>query len=144
MRRSTAGAVAVLAFGLLTGCETVAIPEYSDEAIRTLEVVNANRLDQGCSALRLDPSLMDYAQYWAQHMSDIDDADDEDLTHSDLPNGYSMVGENLAYGSSSTPESIVAGWLGSSDHRETMLDCEYTISGVGVVDGYYVQEFAKP
>jgi uncharacterized protein YkwD len=143
MRRSPLVAAA-LAFGLLTGCQGVTIPEYSAESVRVLELVNANRENEGCTSLRLDPALMDYAQNWAQNMFDTDDAADEDLTHSDLPNGYVLVGENLAYNSDSSPEAIVAGWMGSPDHRENMLDCDYTLTGVGVVDGYYVQEFATP
>jgi uncharacterized protein YkwD len=44
------------------------------------------------------------------------------------------VGENLAWGTGAraTPEAIVAAWMASPPHRETLLDPAYRLAGVGV------------
>ena len=50
---------------------------------------------------------------------------------------YSMLGENLAWGSGywSTPAGTVKQWLGSPAHRRTMLKPRVRELGVGVASG---------
>lgn len=46
---------------------------------------------------------------------------------------YQIVGENLAYGFSSSDE-VIRGWLNSPSHRDNLLSNDYTDVGFGVAD----------
>jgi uncharacterized protein YkwD len=47
------------------------------------------------------------------------------------------VGENIAAGYRS-PGDVMAGWMGSEGHRNNILNCDYTVIGVGLnEDGWY-------
>lgn len=48
------------------------------------------------------------------------------------------AGENLAAGDgpAGTPAAIVDGWLNSPDHRENLLDPDFTLVGLGVTRGW--------
>ena len=104
-------------------------------------LVNDARADAGCAPVRSDPRLQRAAQ---DHS--IDMATRDYLSHTD-PDGRtfaerirdagfegSPLGENLAAGHTS-PESVVAAWLGSGPHRAAILNCAYTRIGVGLGTG---------
>ena len=60
--------------------------------------------------------------------------------------GYSgsAWAENIAWGYS-TPEDVVAGWMGSSGHCANLMQGEYTETGVGYYAGnYWTQTFGRP
>ncbi len=46
---------------------------------------------------------------------------------------YQVVGENLAYGFSSSDE-VIRGWLNSPSHRENLLSSDYSEVGFGIAD----------
>jgi uncharacterized protein YkwD len=47
------------------------------------------------------------------------------------------VGENIAAGYRS-PGDVMAGWMGSEDHSNNILNCDYTVIGMGLnEDGWY-------
>lgn len=55
---------------------------------------------------------------------------------------YEKAGENIAYQYSDSI-AVVAGWLNSKSHRETMLDEAFTHLGVGVYQKYYTENFIR-
>jgi uncharacterized protein YkwD len=60
---------------------------------------------------------------------------------------YMVAGENLAR-ADVTVEEVMAAWMASKDHRDNILDAEFTEIGIGLVrdeqNTYYTQVFAKP
>src|ERR1700761_1094948 len=46
-----------------------------------------------------------------------------------------FTGDPAQYGGATTPEAAVDWWLNSDGHRRTLLDPQYTETGVGVVRG---------
>jgi uncharacterized protein YkwD len=49
----------------------------------------------------------------------------------------SLGGENIAAGQRSA-QDVMAAWMGSDDHRANILNCAYTLIGVGLsTDGWY-------
>ncbi|MFK4998065.1 CAP domain-containing protein [Bacillus sp. N9] len=53
---------------------------------------------------------------------------------------FQQAGENIAADYADGP-AAVDGWLNSEGHRRTLLDKEFTESGVGVYKKYYTQNF---
>ncbi|MFP4344945.1 MAG: CAP domain-containing protein [Anaerolineales bacterium] len=106
-------------------------------------LVNARRVEAGCPPLSPDPLLRAAAQ---GHSEDMARYDFFDHTGSDgrsagdrlvsVGYAYALYGENLAGGSSS-PEEVVADWMGSPGHRANLLNCDFEEVGVGY---YYLQE----
>lgn len=61
---------------------------------------------------------------------------------------WKAYGENIGCGEDS-PEKILASWMNSSDHRETLLEPAYSEVGIGLVRGgecrtYWTALFARP
>lgn len=52
------------------------------------------------------------------------------------------LGENLAR-NFDNDENVIFAWLISKTHREVMLDCKYTDTGVARKGSYYIQLFGK-
>lgn len=56
--------------------------------------------------------------------------------------GFGVIGENVSRDYLNGRQAVLEGWMCSSDgHRGTLMDPGYTEIGVGVVDGYYTQDF---
>ena len=56
---------------------------------------------------------------------------------------WNSIGENIASGST-TPQSVVSGWMGSSGHRANILNTTYREIGVGFSSGnYWVQDVGQ-
>jgi uncharacterized protein YkwD len=108
---------------------------------RVVDLVNGHRAEQGCDPLTVAEDLTAHAQQWSGVI-----AEQDRLFHSDGPSGYGTWAENLTR--RATPEAAVDSWLRSDEgHREAMLDCKYTLTGVGVAEGasglYWTQVFAR-
>ncbi len=56
---------------------------------------------------------------------------------------YSSAEENIAMGYSSE-ESVMNGWLNSQGHCANIMNPSFTEMGVGRVESYWTQDFAKP
>ena len=56
---------------------------------------------------------------------------------------WSQLGENVARGYT-TPESVMAGWLGNPGHCTNLMRSGYTELGLGRSDAYWTQVFAVP
>lgn len=121
-----------------------------DIAQRVLELSNAERSRAGAPALSLHPQLMAAAQHHTNLM-----AQHNQMTHQ-LPGepglgdrisqaGYRWggVAENVAQGQSS-PEQVVSTWMNSPGHRKNLLNPEHQHLGVGYVNNFWTQKFAKP
>ncbi len=130
-----------------------AAPGVSAQAQEVVNLVNAERAEAGCGALKIDDKLMAAAQAHSQ-----DQADHRKMTHdgsdgSDVGErldraGYAWraYGENVAW-NQQTPAAVMDAWMNSPGHRANILNCSFTEIGVGVAnsDGpYWTQDFGTP
>jgi uncharacterized protein YkwD len=54
---------------------------------------------------------------------------------------YFLEGENIAVHDLDAPY-IVEGWFNSIGHRENILNKDYSETGIGIYQNYYVQKFS--
>lgn len=113
-------------------------------------MVNQERENAGCDPVTVDSRLTSAARDHSQ-----DQADMGKMTHTGSDGstvgkratraGYkwSKVGENVASGTTS-PERVMELWMNSEAHRDNILNCAFEDMGVGLVDGYWTQDFATP
>jgi uncharacterized protein YkwD len=125
---------------------------------RVVELLNAERMARGLPPLKLSGDLRDAARYHASDMAQ-DDYFEHDTydraggrlawvcgTWARIRSYYPLPrAENIAAGYT-TPESVMAGWMGSAGHRDNLLNPGYREVGVGYVRGgswrhYWVQDF---
>ncbi|MDQ1292656.1 MAG: hypothetical protein QG608_536 [Actinomycetota bacterium] len=123
--------------------EAVAAASASDrtsEENQILERVNGKRRAQGCKPLELDTRLVtvskDHAEDMAQrdyfdHTSPDGTSPSDRAAGSGFPHG---IGENIAAGYSAA-ETVMAGWMNSPGHRANILNCAYTVTGIGYDPG---------
>jgi uncharacterized protein YkwD len=121
----------------------------SGAAASVLKLVNSERSKVGCSPLTLNAKLTKAAQ---DHSKDMASHRNMSHTGSDGSSpgdritraGYnwSTYGENVAYGYS-TPESVMAGWMGSPGHKRNILNCAFKEIGIGLAQpgNYWTQDF---
>ena len=123
-------------------------------AEEVVALTNAHRATLGLRALTLSDSLTKAAEWKAAHMANFkymshdDPAPPVDRSWDDRIEdcGYTAgMGENIAYGYRS-PAAVVAGWLGSTGHRENIENPDYRVMGMGAAatgDGvvYWAQTF---
>lgn len=116
---------------------------------RVLALVNAERSAKpGCDPLVVDERLATAAQGHSDDMAANDyfshislDGTTPEQRATDA--GFtSFGGENIAMGQRS-PEDVMAAWMGSDDHRDNILNCDFTVIGVGLNDDgwYWTQMF---
>jgi uncharacterized protein YkwD len=140
-----------------TGCGGQAPgPVNSAYEQQVVELVNVERTSRGLPPLKHVDLLDQAARYHASDMKQ--DGyfahDTYDWVNSALsftcsmaeritdyyPN-WSWIGENIAKGNT-TPQSVMATWMGSSGHRTNILHTEFREFGVGYYTGnYWVQDF---
>ena len=117
-------------------------PERADSVLCLL---NVQRTKAGLPALRHDAKLEKAArghssEMVAMHYFDHDSHSGASFVSRIRQTGWMRgreswtVGENLGWGTGSlaTPAAIVDAWMASKPHRETLLDAEYGVAGVGV------------
>lgn len=95
---------------------------------RILQDTNAYRAQHGRPAVQPMAALDLVAQTWSQYMAATGDFRHNLAFFSQYPGDPSAGAENIAVGY--TPESVVAGWIGSSGHRANLLG-SYTHLGIG-------------
>jgi uncharacterized protein YkwD len=121
---------------------------------RVLELTNAERQKVGSAPLALSPLLNDAAQQYSSVLASsgcfahtcgaVPDMADR-LGQSGYT-GWTAIAENIAAGYPS-PEAVVAGWMGSTGHRENLLNPRYTEIGIGLAIGggkfgiFWTQDF---
>jgi len=148
---------------LVLGCfllsaETVTIKEFEHQIWR---LTNLERAKYNLPPLVYDEGLADLARIHSRNMQKHNFFAHKDHLGDmvgDRKNKYypqlviSTIGENLARFFNSTkvhtPAEIVVGWMNSPDHRDNILDKDYTHLGVGVVNYGDIllatQNFARP
>ena len=135
-----------------TGAKSTEIILNEDE-IEAIELVNAYRVQNGLSKLKISSELQEVARIKAEDL-----VESEYFSHDSLKYGktfnimkdkgvkYKVAGENLAGNISS--EKAVEAWINSEVHRENMLDEEYTYTALCVIESpiygkVFVQLFMK-
>ena len=115
---------------------------YSTEMSNSnlLAGTNAERTSRGLAALTINSKLNNSAKAKAVDMRDRDywahntpDGDEPWVFFDAAGYDYQKAGENLAYGFSTSAETIT-GWMNSPSHRDNMLDGSYTEVGFGYVN----------
>ncbi len=104
-------------------------------------LTNDERANAGVASLSENSQLNQAAANKAQHMIDNDYwahvAPDGTTPWSFVTNAgynYASIGENLAKGFS-TSSGVTSGWMDSTEHRNNMLNGQYTDVGFAVLDG---------
>ncbi|WP_226899908.1 CAP domain-containing protein [Nonomuraea phyllanthi] len=119
-----------------------------------LRLTNAERAKGGCGPLKPDPLLRAAAVGHSADMArrNYFDHDSKDgrsfmdrITAAGFTGGRAFA-ENIAFGQPSAA-SVVRGWMESPGHRENIMNCAYTLIGVGAVKNsqgriYWTQDFA--
>jgi uncharacterized protein YkwD len=103
-----------------------------------LVLVNAERAKAGCPALTVNPVLVSVAQAHSQDMAErgyFDHTSPEGMSPFDRMRraGYrgGLMGENIAAGQP-TSQAVMRAWMNSPGHRANILNCGYTVIGIGV------------
>ncbi|NUW44206.1 CAP domain-containing protein [Nonomuraea rhodomycinica] len=126
----------------------------STEENEVVRLTNAERAKGGCQPLKHDPQLHKAAY---DHSADM--AAQNYFSHTskdgrsfmDRIRGAGFTGgtgwaENIAMGQPS-PASVVEAWMNSSGHKANIMNCKYTLIGVGAAKNskgqiYWTQDFA--
>lgn len=123
---------------------------HADVEAAVADLVDQERADAGCGALERDSRLDAAARLHAEDMAandyfDHTSQDGRGPTERAAEQGYEGgVGENIAAGYPDA-EAVMEGWMNSEGHRANILNCDYSVLGVGVADRdgtlYWVQNF---
>jgi uncharacterized protein YkwD len=123
---------------------------HADVEAAVADLVNDERAEAGCGALERDSRLDAAARLHAEDMAvkdyfDHTSQDGRGPTERAAEQGYEGgVGENIAAGYPDA-EAVMEGWMHSDGHRANILNCDYSVIGVGVADRdgtlYWVQNF---
>jgi uncharacterized protein YkwD len=128
----------------------LAAPSATDVVVR---LVNAERAaaNASCEPLTVDDRLTAAAQGHSDDMAAHDYFSHTSLNGATAQDraeaaGFTgLVGENIAAGQT-TADDVMAAWMASEGHRANILNCDYTVIGVGLnEDGWYwTQVFGTP
>uniref|UniRef100_UPI001FEBFF6B CAP domain-containing protein n=1 Tax=Catellatospora sichuanensis TaxID=1969805 RepID=UPI001FEBFF6B len=138
-----------------------AVPRTSPESDRitamedqVAALVNGERERAGCRRMHKDERMSiaarlhsaDMARYdYFSHTGRNGSSFVDRLEHAGYPRGHA-AGENIAYGYS-TAQAVVEAWMGSTGHRNNILNCDARASGVGLSyqgrTAYWTQEFGR-
>ncbi|SDM64063.1 CAP domain-containing protein [Nonomuraea jiangxiensis] len=120
-----------------------------------VRLTNAERAKGGCGPLKHDARLRTAAHGHSADMAkndyfDHDSQDGRDMTDRIRAAGFtgSAWAENIAMGQPSA-KAVVQTWMESDGHRENIMNCSYTLIGVGAAKNpqgelYWTQDFAAP
>lgn len=97
------------------------------------DLVNGARSGAGLPTLAVDPVAQTKAQAWADHLADINALEHSRLSDG-MDAGWRRLAENVGYGSSI--DEVQQQFMGSSIHRDNVLDRRFTHLGVGVANGH--------
>lgn len=118
-----------------------------------IRLTNQERAKRGCPAVRHEPKLSTAARRHSQDMARNNffshtGSDGSDFSTRAKRAGYNhAMSENIAKGHR-TPAEVMKGWMGSTSHRNAILDCAAKAVGVGVArarDGalLWTQDFGR-
>ena len=139
LRRSLS--ICVLAIAALIFVQSAG-PIAAEVSPRGVEITNSERQKAGLAPLAANPDLAEAAEVYARVL-----ANGECFEHSCGPlsdlrdraaqagyTGWTILGENIDCGPS-TPEDVLAKWMGSAPHRGNILDPRFTEVGIAMVKG---------
>ncbi|MET7463613.1 CAP domain-containing protein [Nonomuraea sp. NPDC005501] len=119
-----------------------------------VRLTNAERAKGGCQPLKHDPQLRKAAFGHSADMAEQDyfsHTSKDGRSFMDRIRGAGFTGgtgwaENIAMGQP-TPASVVQAWMNSSGHKANIMNCKYTLIGVGAAKNskgqiYWTQDFA--
>jgi uncharacterized protein YkwD len=125
-------------------------------AVTVFDRVNLERVEAGCSALKIDDLLTTAARKHSEDMAlarFVGHIGSNGSTVGKRANAdgyyFILIGENISDGDASA-EDIVDAWMASMRHRENILNCRYEDTGVWVTPArngkglYWVQVFGVP
>ncbi|MFE3767497.1 CAP domain-containing protein [Streptomyces sp. NPDC059104] len=122
---------------------------HSEEAA-VLALVNQERAQAGCVAVRANPPLAALASAFSKDMAVrgfFDHTDPDGNTpwnRADKAGISGLGGENIARGQGDA-KSVMEAWMNSPGHKANILNCEYRTLGVGVHFGaggpWWTQDF---
>jgi uncharacterized protein YkwD len=106
--------------------------------------INEVRADHGCGPVRTHAGLARAASRLSRTLLGDGELDHDagtpfgDRLKQAAPAAH-MWGENLAFGNGddARPEAIVEAWMTSPEHRAIMLDCRFSLVGVGIATGRF-------
>lgn len=144
----------VIPASVTDGCQ---IPVEADGwATEVLRLTNQERVQRGLDPVVWNPTLALEATDYAcelitfNYFAHVNPETGESLRDRAAAVNYEYweIGENLA-GGQTTPAQAVREWMDSPDHRENILNPDFTELGIGVRLGgdyriYWVQEFGRP
>jgi uncharacterized protein YkwD len=145
-------AVALLAFAPAPTAAPQADAATLTGQQQVIQLVNAQRAKAGCRALKVDLRLVRAAQAHSIDMARrryFSHTSPDGRTFADRirAQGYtgSRIGENIAAGYP-TASAVMTAWMKSPGHRANILNCRYTVIGVGSAIGgpygyYWTQDF---
>ena len=125
--------------------------ELTTDEQEVFDLINAKRVANGLSALKIDDELQNVARIKAQDM-----VDNNYFSHTSPVYGspfdmiksfgikYKTAGENIAGHSTNT--GAVNAWMNSSGHKANILNSSFNYTGIGVINSpkygkVYVQMF---
>ncbi|MBV1848663.1 CAP domain-containing protein [Catellatospora sp. NEAU-YM18] len=115
-------------------------------------LVNRERSRGGCPRVHTDERLRTAARRHSDEMAEYayfshTSRDGSDFVDRLAAAGYpraDAAGENIAYGYPN-PQSVVEAWMGSSGHRDNILNCDVQASATGLAyqgrTPYWTQDF---
>jgi len=116
---------------------------------QVLNLTNDERAKAGCGPLKTNSALTEAAE---EHAADM--VDQHYFAHDSLDGrspfdrmkaaGYrgGAMAENIAVGYQS-PTAVVEGWMNSDGHRKNILNCTYTVIGIGYDAGQVKPEWGN-
>ncbi|MEV5963294.1 CAP domain-containing protein [Kribbella sp. NPDC051952] len=116
---------------------------------QVLALTNQERAKAGCGPLRTNSALVQAAEAHASDMvakhyfahDSLDGRSPFDRMKAAGFKGGAMA-ENIAVGYSS-PSAVVTGWMNSPGHRQNILNCSYSMIGIGYDSGQVKPEWGK-
>ncbi|WP_432946116.1 CAP domain-containing protein [Kribbella sp. CA-253562] len=124
-----------------TKTTTAPPPSGGPMETQVLQLTNAERQKAGCGPLKSNSALTRAAEAHAADMVDnhyFDHTSQDGRSPFDRMKAAGFRGgamaENIAVGYSSAA-AVVEGWMNSEGHRKNMLNCDYTMLGVGYDSG---------
>jgi uncharacterized protein YkwD len=110
-----------------------------------VDATNADRATHGLPKLRWDPRLWCLANEWTGHLVEVGELEHRELSdvlRTSAYDSYRLLGENLLSGPTSlSATGMEAAWMASPDHRDNILDREFTSIAVATTltdDGRHV------
>jgi uncharacterized protein YkwD len=126
---------------------TTSAPSGGTPEAQVLELTNDERAKAGCGALRMNSALTKAAEAHAadmvdQHYFSHDSLDGRSPFDRMKAAGYTggAMAENIAVGYKSAA-AVVEGWMNSAGHRKNILNCTYTVIGIGYDAGVVKPEW---